>query len=147
MRTTSFNSANSIISLTAAASAFTPALLYAETALGFSPLFLLGTVGYIVGLSGEIISEAQRKKFKDSPKNEGKVYTSGLFGFARHINYGSNMIWRVSYALAGGGWIYGVVNVMFFANVFVTRAVPIMDEYCAKRVSFNRTHSWNLVLT
>ena len=72
-----------------------------------SPIFILGIVGYAVGLSGEIISEAQRKKFKDSPKHVGKAYTSGLFGFARHINYGSNMIWRVSYNIACGGWIYG----------------------------------------
>jgi protein-S-isoprenylcysteine O-methyltransferase Ste14 len=133
---TIFNSVNSILSLTAAASAFTPAVLSTETELGFSPIFILGVTGYIVGISGEVTSEAQRKNFKENPKNEGKIYTSGLFRLARHINYGSNMIWRVSYALAGGGWIYGMVNVVFFANVFLTNAVPIMDEYCAKRVSF-----------
>jgi len=128
-----FNSANSIFSLTAAASAFTPSILAAENEHGVSPLLILGTLGFIVGLAAEAVSETQRKLFKDDPKNTGKAYTGGLFGLARHINYGGYTIWRASYALASGGWIWGTFVGAFFASDFATRAVPVLDEYCSKR--------------
>jgi Protein of unknown function (DUF1295) len=132
---TFFNSANSIISLTTATSFLTPEFLYTDTRLGISPLLILGSAGYVVGLAGEIISETQRKNFKADPKNHGKLYSCGLFGFARHINYGSNMIWRASYALASGGWVYGLVALLMFAGQFLGVGVPIMDRYCTKKVS------------
>ncbi|KAE9372553.1 hypothetical protein N431DRAFT_243430 [Stipitochalara longipes BDJ] len=130
---TFFNSANSIISLTAASSIFTPTFLSDDSKYGFSPLLMLGSIGYTIGLCCEVISETQRKKFKDNPKNAGKLYTGGLFEYSRHVNYGSNLVWRISYALASGGWIYGLVGVAMFAGQFLKMGVPIMDTYCAKR--------------
>ena len=133
---TFFNSANSIISLTTAASFLTPGFLLAETRHGISVLLILGGVGYIVSITTEAISETQRKRFKDNTKNAGKLYTGGLFAYARHINYGSNLVWRVSYAVASGGWVYGLVGVVMFAGQFLMMGVPIMDKYCTTRVSF-----------
>ena len=40
---------------------------------------MIRTVGYIISLSGEIISDTQRKKFKDDPKDTGKLYAVGFF--------------------------------------------------------------------
>lgn len=130
-----FNSVNSIISLTAA-SAFTLSFLtnnFNTTPL--SPLFILGTVSYIIGIAFETISETQRKNFKANPKNKGKPYTGGLFSWARHINYGGYTIMRTGYAIACGGWIYGSLVAAFFFRDFVVRGVPVLDEYCGKRVS------------
>ena len=132
---TFFKSTNSIISLTAATSFLTPGFLLAETRAGISLLLILGSVGYVVGIAGEAISETQRKKFKDDPKNAGKLYTGGSFAYARHINYGSNLVWRVSYAVASGGWVYGLVSVVMLAGQFLMMGVPIMDKYCSKRMS------------
>ncbi|EEB94925.1 hypothetical protein MPER_06187, partial [Moniliophthora perniciosa FA553] len=42
----------------------------------------------------------QRKRFKDDVRNVGKPYTGGLFGLARHINYGGYMLWRTGFAIA-----------------------------------------------
>ncbi len=90
----------------------------------------------MVGVASETVSETQRKNFKDDPKNAGKLYTNGLFAFARHVNYGSNLVWRASYSVASGGWVYGLVSAVMFAGQFLMMGIPIMDEYCGKKVSF-----------
>jgi Protein of unknown function (DUF1295) len=132
---TVFNSANSIISLTAAANAFTPSLLIAENDSQVSPLLVIGSAVYLIGLLTEAVSEQQRRTFKNDPRNAGKPFTGGLFGLARHINYGAYTVWRGAYALASGGWIWGMFVTGFFARDFMDRGVPVLDEYCTKRVS------------
>jgi len=130
---TIMNSVNSILSFTSAASAFTPSVLTATDDNGASILLILSSVSYFVGLALEAVAETQRKTFKDDPKNAGKLYTGGLFGLARHINYGGYTIWRASYALASGGWIWGSIMAAFFKFDFTQRAIPILDEYCTTR--------------
>lgn len=95
----------------------------------------LGTTLYSIGLITELVSEIQRKRFKDQPKNKGEVYTGGLFSLARHINYGAYTIWRAGYALTAGGFVWSSLVGTFFAADFIRRGVPVLDEYCAKRVS------------
>ncbi|CAF3996302.1 unnamed protein product [Rotaria sp. Silwood1] len=48
----------------------------------------VGIYMFIIGIFTELISELQRKKFKDNSVNQSKLYTAGLFSLARHINYG-----------------------------------------------------------
>lgn len=128
-----FNSLNSIIALTAASKFLAPEVL---TAGELSPMFLLGYLGCFTSLAVETISEVQRRNFKAKPENKGKPFTGGLFGWSRHINYGAYTVMRGSYALACGGWIWGLVVGGFFAVDFINRGVPVMDDYCTKRVSF-----------
>ncbi|KAF2113816.1 hypothetical protein BDV96DRAFT_601282 [Lophiotrema nucula] len=97
------------------------------------PSLIVGSVLYSIGLLTELISEAQRKRFKSDPKNKGKPYTGGLWALARHINYGAYTVWRAGYALAAGGWIWGSIVGAFFFSDFATRGVPILNEYCEKR--------------
>jgi protein-S-isoprenylcysteine O-methyltransferase Ste14 len=134
---TIFNSANSILSLTAAASYFTPSLLTTPRSelAQLSPLFALGVASYVVGTAAELTSEIQRRNFKADPKNQGKPFTAGLFSLARHINYGGYTIMRTGYAVATGGWIWGAAVFGFFFYDFATRGVPVLDEYCSNRVS------------
>lgn len=132
---TVFNSANSILSLTTAANAFMPSVITYADSNGASTLLGLSSVTYIIGLGMEAIAETQRKNFKDDPKNKGELYTGGLFGLARHINYGAYTLWRSSYALASGGWIWGSFVAAFFTVDFARRGVPELNDYCSKRVS------------
>lgn len=111
---------------------------------------LIGSAMYIVGLSTEYISELQRRRFKDDPKNKGKPYTGGLWKYARHINYGAYTIWRAGYALAAGGWVWGAVVGGFFFWDFASRAVPSLNEYCEKRYgkdweTFKSQTKWKLL--
>jgi hypothetical protein len=131
------NSANSLLALTAASGLLLPKVLVEpkEGAGGLSPLFIVGALLYAVGILTETSAEVQRKHFKGEERNKGKPYTGGLFSLARHINYGGYTVWRVGYALAAGGIIPGVLAAGVFAGDFAMRAVPLLDEYCSKRVS------------
>jgi protein-S-isoprenylcysteine O-methyltransferase Ste14 len=95
---------------------------------------LVGSVLYVAGILVEAVSETQRKNFKSDPKNAGKPCTTGLWSVARHINYSGYAFWRAGYALASGGWIWGASFFAFQMGDFLSRAVPILDDYCGKRV-------------
>ncbi|KAF2276398.1 uncharacterized protein EI97DRAFT_38179 [Westerdykella ornata] len=97
------------------------------------PSLIVGSALYVTGILIELIAEVQRKRFKADPKNKGKPYTGGLWSFARHINYGAYTIWRAGYGTAAGGWALGILNGAFFFYNFVTRGVPLLNEYCEKR--------------
>ncbi|KFX88141.1 hypothetical protein V490_07808 [Pseudogymnoascus sp. VKM F-3557] len=98
-----------------------------------TPAFILGTAMAIGGLILETTSEIQRRTFKARPENKGKPFTSGLFGVARHINYGAYCIWRSGYATAAAGPIWGGLVFWFFYHDFTARGVPVLDRYCADR--------------
>jgi protein-S-isoprenylcysteine O-methyltransferase Ste14 len=92
-----------------------------------------GAVLYAVGILTELVSELQRKSFKDDPKNEGKPYAGGLFSLARNINYFGYTIWRGGFALAGGGLVWAALNCAGLSFDFCTRAIPVLNDWCTKR--------------
>ncbi|KAG6891361.1 hypothetical protein C0992_008072 [Termitomyces sp. T32_za158] len=100
---------------------------------------VVGTVAYAVGLTLELVSELQRKRFKRDVRNKEQTYTAGLFSLARHINYTGHILMRGGYALAAGGWIWSAVTTAFFVRDFVKRAIPCLDEYCQERYD----EAWN----
>lgn len=94
---------------------------------------IIGAVFYTVGIFTEAISETQRAAFKADPKNKGKAHTTGLFGLARHINYGGYSLWRGGYMMAASGFVGGAIAGTFLALDFSLRAIPVLTEYCQKR--------------
>ncbi|TPX31201.1 hypothetical protein SmJEL517_g05422 [Synchytrium microbalum] len=88
----------------------------------------LFTVGSLI----ETVSEYQRNAFKKNPANKGKIYTDGLFGLARHINYGGYVIWRGGYAL-GSGSAFALVQPVFQLYDFYSRAVPELDQHMSAK--------------
>jgi protein-S-isoprenylcysteine O-methyltransferase Ste14 len=138
------NSLNSLLLICAATSAtrYSP---FPGTTL--SAPIVVGVVMFALGISLEVVSEAQRQSFKSKPENKGKVMKTGLWSWARHINYGGYSIWRGAYCLAGSGWIGGLLMGLFLALDFTTRAVVVLDEYCSKRygeqwAQFKREVKW-----
>jgi steroid 5-alpha reductase family enzyme len=117
-----FSSTNSILSLTQLPSN--------------SVLTTLLLLGYTFGWYLEIAAETERKKFKDNPENKGKLYTRGLFTFARHINYGAYLLRKSSQALVCGGWKWGLGVAIYHFLDFAKRGIPVLDVYCEKRVRF-----------
>lgn len=95
----------------------------------------LGLGLFCLGSFVETYSELQRKDFKDQPVNKGKVFMSGLFGLARHVNYGGYLIWRSGFAMFGGGLPWAAVVISYFLWYFSNLGVPALDEYCSERVS------------
>lgn len=102
-----------------------------------SPSVAIGAAAYTVGILTELVSELQRERFKKNPANKGKPYGGGLFSLAININYGAYTLWRGGFALASGGWTWGLFTFSFFFYDFVTRGVPVLDQYCTKRVSIS----------
>ena len=95
---------------------------------------LVGSVLYVAGMILESVSETQRYLFKKDPKNKGKVYQGGLFSMARHVNYTGYLFWRTGYAVAAGGYAWGLINMAFFSFNF-SRTITPLNHYCEERVS------------
>ena len=128
-----FNSMNSILFVCSQTSASVNGEHFPQTPL------IVGASMYTVGLFVEWFSEVQRAAFKRDPANKGKVYTGGLFGLSRHVNYFGYTMWRSGFALAAGGWLWGSAVAAFFTYDFTTRAIPILHEYLEGRVSLIKT--------
>lgn len=126
---TIFNSINSLAFTTTIASAS----LSSNETFPQTPL-LVGCTLYVAGILTESIAETQRRNFKRDPKNKGKVYSEGLWSFARHINYTGYSLWRAGYTLACSGWGGGAFVVSFLLADFNFRATKVLDEYCAPKV-------------
>lgn len=96
-------------------------------------LFYISIPLFAIGILIESISEIQRKVFKDNSKNDGKLYSGGLFKYARHINYFGYQVWRVSMAVATGGVALGALVGGMLWNTFAKSSIPELDEYCTKK--------------
>ncbi|CAF1444635.1 unnamed protein product [Rotaria magnacalcarata] len=105
----------------------------------YGPSNELGTIQYVgislftVGILTELISELQRKRFKDQPANKGKLYTGGLFSLARHINYGGYALWRTGIALTSGSYWLGAFQFIWHLGYFTKLSVPDLAGYCSKK--------------
>lgn len=129
---TLFNSVNTLLALWSVTSQ-EPALK-SWFGLLSQPQVAVGVSLYTIGILTELISELQRKSFKKDPANNNKPYGAKLFGLATNINYGAYTLWRSGFALACGGWVWGLCTFSFFFWDFATRGVPVLDQYCTKRV-------------
>lgn len=131
------NTVNSLLLLTAATSAslstrpLTVAVTGTRTHVSLP--VVLGAVLFVVGSALETASELQRKRFKDSPENKGKLCRTGAWSWARHINYGGHLIWRTGTALASGGWIAGCAMALFQGFSFSQNGVVSLDYYMSRR--------------
>lgn len=103
---TLLNTANSLVAFSFL-SAQSWSLIVSRNEDSFDTPAVIGLALYAVGIVTETVSEVQRKVFKNKPENKGKVYSGGLFGLARHINYGAYTIWRAGYATVAGGPGFG----------------------------------------
>ena len=140
---TAFNTVNTLLSLWVVTSPVASGLDSTNlVSTLLSPPIAVGLAAYGIGLSVESISEFQRKAFKQDPKNKGKPYGGGLFSLATNINYGAYTIWRAAYALTCGGFVWGATTFTFFFRDFVTRGVPVLDEYMTQRVSIVKNVSF-----
>ncbi|KAE9401867.1 hypothetical protein BT96DRAFT_856133 [Gymnopus androsaceus JB14] len=128
---TVYNSLNMLLYTNAATSVLSYAATHGdETRLPIQTL--VGVALYVLGMAIEWGSEMQRMNFKRDARNKDRVYTRGLFGLARHINYGGYVLWRAGFATAAAGWVWGLVVGGFLTFDFVKRAIPELDEYCGK---------------
>ncbi len=82
----------------------------------------------------ETVCELPRKVFKSNPANKGKLYTGGFFAYARHINFGAYLLWRVGLATFCGGLGWGVMVTLYFLYYFGNTGVPDIDRHMSAKV-------------
>jgi len=122
-----FNSINSLLFVCSQTSASVNGEHFPQTPL------IVGTSLYVVGIFTELISEAMRSEWKGDTAHKGKLYSGGLFGLSRHINYFGYTLWRSGYALAAGGWVWGAIVASFFTYDFTQRAIPALQEHTERK--------------
>lgn len=87
---------------------------------------------YLVGSSINTGSEFLGNRWKMNPAHNGKLYTGGLFRYARHINYFGDGLLFTGYALlTGSGWAFIIPALMVFGFVFAN--IPALDAYLRRK--------------
>ena len=100
-----------------------------------APFGLVGWFGASLYLAGSFLntgSELQRHRWKRRPENKGKLYTSGLFRYAMHINYFGDFALFTGWALMTGcAFLLLIPALMLLGFIFVH--IPAQDRYLAER--------------
>ena len=92
----------------------------------------MGILLFIIGSYINTYSEIQRKRFKDNPNNKGKLYTQGLFQYARHINFFGDVCWVTGWAIITHNLWSGIIPIMLTLG-FILFNIPILSSYLEKK--------------
>ena len=95
-------------------------------------LDFLGVLLFIIGSYFNTYSEIQRKRFKNNPNNKGKLYTQGLFQYARHINYFGDVFWVTGWAIITHNLWAGIIPIMLTLG-FIFFNIPELSNYLEKK--------------
>ncbi len=105
----------------------------------------LGWVGYagiVVWLAGfviEVVADRQKSAFRESPANDGRFITTGLWAWSRHPNYfGEITLWTGVAIMAVpilAGWQWVVLVSPLFVALLLTRGsgVPMLEARADRR--------------
>ena len=95
-------------------------------------LDVFGVLLFIIGSYFNTYSEIQRNRFKNDPNNKGKLYTQGLFKYAKHINYFGDVCWVTGWAIITHNLWAGIVPVMLTLG-FIFFGIPELSSYLEKK--------------
>lgn len=87
--------------------------------------------GFAFFLAGSIInsfSDYQRHVWKKQAENQGRLYTKGLFRYARHINFFGDSIMFVGFAMVTQNAM-SFIPVIFIVLNFILLQIPQLDAY------------------
>lgn len=91
---------------------------------------------WLVGLSGEALSDAQMQRFKSDPASKGKVCQLGLWRYSRHPNYFfESVVWWGFWVFACGsawGWITLYAPLMILYFLLRVTGIPLTEECAVK---------------
>ncbi len=92
----------------------------------------IGLALYIAGSYLNTWSEYQRQQFKSDSANKGRLYTQGLFGISRNINYFGDVVLFSGLALVTGQLSLLVIPLAMGLN-FVLFIIPRKEAYLAEK--------------
>lgn len=119
-----------------AAPIFIPLLFIVPVYIAHKKPFASNIFGvlYLLGFVLSVLSELQRKWFKDNIKNKGKLYTERLFSISRHPNYFAEL-------LLFSGWyglsynIKGLIAPLLMLGNFHYAIIPEIEGYLKQKYS------------
>jgi len=118
-------------------SAFTP-----ESWSYFTPMDIIGSVMFLVGLLCEAVSDQQKFNYRSDPSNKGHWCDVGLWRWSRHPNYfGEICLWwgifvvSTSVITADSLWqIVGIVSPIFTSIILLfVSGIPLLEQTADKR--------------
>lgn len=109
------------------------------TSKGLSWLAVIGLVIWAVGFIFELLSDAQKSRFKANPENEGKFIQEGLWAWSRHPNYFGEIVIWIGVALIAlpvlQGWalLTLISPVWVIIQLTVISGIPMLEKKADKR--------------
>ena len=100
-----------------------------------NPSILLIIIGILLFLFGSLInfiSELQRNKWKNNPKNNERIFTTGFFALSRHPNYFGDFLWVLGYALVSGS-LWSLVIPVLLALFFQFYNIPLQEKHMVEK--------------
>jgi steroid 5-alpha reductase family enzyme len=124
----------------------------ALTALGNSSKVELGIIGIIgiaiwaLGFAIEVISDAQKRRFRANPDKATPFITSGLWAYSRHPNYFGEVVLWVGIAIASLSTLSGLQYITLISPIFVyllltkVSGIPLLEQRADARWSDNQDY-------
>ncbi|MEL6300500.1 MAG: DUF1295 domain-containing protein [Pseudomonadota bacterium] len=107
------------------------------TSTNTKPLGIIGYIGIVVWLIGfiiEVVSDRQKSRFRENPKNAGKFIDVGLWSKSRHPNYFGEIVLWVGIAILAfpilEGWQYVTLISPVFVTFLLTKVsgIPLLEK-------------------
>ncbi len=115
------------------------AIITAEDRKSLGIVGIIGIVVWVIGFAIEVVSDQQKKAFREDPANDGRFITTGLWAWSRHPNYfGEITLWTGMAIMALpllSGWRWIMLISPIFVTVLLTRisGVPMLEARAKKR--------------
>lgn len=92
---------------------------------------LFGFLVWVLGVTGESLSDYQLAKFKENPANQSKVLREGFWRYSRHPNYFFEWVVWVGFFLFAvpthGGWMAIISPVIMFGLLTQGSGIPLNE--------------------
>jgi len=102
-------------------------------------LSYIGISLWLFGFAVEVIADAQKRRFKALPENEGRFIKSGLWAWSQHPNYFGEITLWFGLALVAlpvlSGWQLCTLISPIFVYILLTKisGIPLLDRLALKR--------------
>ncbi len=110
------------------------AAITTTTRKGLGLFALVGFLVWAFGFGFEVVSDAQKSRFRSNPENKGQFITTGLWAWSRHPNYFGEIVLWIGVAIIAlpvlRGWQWVTLISPVFVALLITRisGVPILEK-------------------
>jgi steroid 5-alpha reductase family enzyme len=94
----------------------------------------IGAIVWALGFAVEVLSDAQKSRFRADPENKGRFIRSGLWAWSRHPNYFGEIVLWIGVAMVTlpvlRGWQWATLISPLFVTLLLTRSsgIPMLEK-------------------